>query len=394
MKRIIWIVVICFLQFTASECQSVPVIQGKIQTGAEQPEQYLPLLRGKKVGLVANNTAIKGDIHLLDFLILEKINVVMVFAPEHGFRGEASAGEVISDGKDSKTGVGLVSLYGEKRKPTPDLLKNIDIMVFDIQDVGCRFYTYLSTLFSVIEACAENHVPLIVLDRPNPNGDYVAGPVLKPEFSSFVGIVRVPVVHGCTLGEMALMINGEKWTVANDPCQLTIIKVLNYTHSMVYVPPVPPSPNLPNYQAIRLYPSLCFFEATSVSIGRGTEFPFQVIGGTLPGLGSFQFTPRDIPGFVNNPINEGKICFGIDLRNLEPVPQFTFRYFLDFYKQYPTEKEFLTSESWLDRLSGSDQLIKDIREGKTEEEMISSWLPELKQYKETRKKYLLYPDFE
>jgi uncharacterized protein YbbC (DUF1343 family) len=332
--------------------------------------------------------------HLLDFLIEKKINVSMVFAPEHGFRGEASAGETITDGKDTKTGVDIVSLYGKNRKPTPDLLKKLDVVVFDIQDVGCRFYTYLSTLFLVMEACAENNVPLIVLDRPNPNGDYVAGPVLNPAFTSFVGMVKVPVVHGCTVGEMAGMINGEKWTAAPDPCRLTVIKVSNYTHNTMYQPPVPPSPNLPNYQAVRLYPSLCFFEATSVSIGRGTAFPFQVIGGLLHALGDFQFTPVDIPGFVINPINEGEICYGVDLRNIDPVPAFTLSYFLDFYRKYPAETDFLTSERWLNLLSGSDLLIKGIREGKSEEELVSAWMPELIQYKEVRKKYLLYPDFE
>jgi uncharacterized protein YbbC (DUF1343 family) len=343
---------------------------------------------------VANNTAIKDTLHLLDFLIQEKINVVMVFAPEHGFRGDSSAGEIVSDGKDKKTGVNVVSLYGKNRQPSTEQLKQLDVVVFDIQDVGCRFYTYLSTLFLVIEACAENRVPLIILDRPNPNGDYVAGPMLNPEFTSFVGMVQVPVVHGCTMGEMASMINGEKWTKSPNTCNLTVIKVKNYTHSTRYEPPVPPSPNLPNYQSVRLYPSLCFFEATSVSIGRGTDFPFQVIGGTIPELGSFQFTPRDIPGVADNPVNKGKTCYGQDLRNISPVPNFTLSYFLDFYKKYPSEKDFLTSEKWLDRLSGSDLLINGIREGKTEKQLVSSWLPELNQYKEIRRKYLLYPDFE
>lgn len=363
-------------------------------TGAEQSDEYLPLLEGKNAGLVVNHTAITGEKHLLDFLIDHKINVVKVFAPEHGFRGEASAGEKVADGKDEKTGIEIVSLYGQNRKPSPNHLKNIDVMVFDVQDVGCRFYTYLSTLYLVIEACAENGIPLIVLDRPNPNGDYVAGPLLEPGFTSFVGMVPVPVVHGCTLGEMALMINGEKWHKAPQSCSIRVVKVKNYTHLTPYDPPTPPSPNLPNYQSIRLYPSLCFFEATSVSVGRGTPYPFQVIGGTLPALGDFTFIPKDIPGFVNNPVNEGKTCYGTDLRTLNPVPPFTLRFFIETREKYQDEKSFLTSERWFNLLAGTDKLLKGIREGKSESELTRQWMQDIERYKSIRKKYLLYPDFE
>jgi uncharacterized protein YbbC (DUF1343 family) len=394
MKNLLVMLSFCLIQFTTEAYHQQSGNQPALQTGAEQPSLYLPMLTGKRVGLAGNHTSVNGNLHLLDFLLQEKINVTMVFAPEHGFRGEASAGEKIMDGKDSKTGVSIISLYGQNRKPSSEVMKNLDIMVFDIQDVGCRFYTFLSTLYYVIEACAENNVPLLVLDRPNPNGDYVAGPMLKEGFTSFVGIVPVPVVHGCTFGEIAAMINGERWTKATDPCRITVIKVKNYTHTTEYQPPILPSPNLPNYQSIRLYPSLCFFEATSVSIGRGTSFPFQVVGGTLPASGSFQFTPQDIPGFVNNPINEGKICYGTDLRDIRPVPKFSLQYFLQFYKMYAVEKDFLTSERWLNLLAGSDQLIEGIRQGKTEEQLTASWQPELDQYKVIRKKYLMYPDFE
>jgi len=379
------------LSGSCSEQKTSPIA---ILTGAEQPERYLPLLKGKRVGLAGNHTSVKGNLHLLDFLLQEKINVTLVFAPEHGFRGEASPGEKIKDGKDIQTGVELVSLYGKNLKPSPEIMKKLDIVVFDIQDVGCRFYTFLSTLYYLLEVCAENHIPLVVLDRPNPNGDYVAGPVLKPEFTSFVGIIPVPVVHGCTMGEMAAMIIGEKWIKTTEPCSLTVIPVKNYTHLTEYHPPLPPSPNLPNYQAVRLYPSLCFFEATSVSIGRGTDFPFQVIGGTLPSLGNFMFTPKDIQGFVNNPVNEDKTCYGIDLRNVRPIPRFTLKYFLQFYKAYPEEKEFLTSERWLNLLSGNSALIQGIRDGLTEEQIAASWKGELENYLEIRKKYLLYPDSE
>lgn len=361
---------------------------------AEQPEAYLSLLKDKKVGLVVNQTARVGKIHLLDHLIAENIKVTRIFAPEHGFRGEASAGEKISDGKDPETGVQVISLYGKVHKPTPAYLDGLDVLVFDIQDVGCRFYTYLSTLYYCIEACAENDIPLVVLDRPNPNGDYVDGPILKPEFASFVGIVPVPVVHGCTLGEMALMINGENWHKAPSKADITVIQVQNYSHADKYELPVPPSPNLPNYQSVRLYPSLCLFEATSASIGRGTEFPFQVIGGTIPSLGDFSFTPVNMPGVAVNPVNMNKVCYGVDLRSVNPVPPFTLRYFLDFYKKYPSPGQFLTNERWFNLLAGTDATIRDIRAGKSEAEIVDSWRSGLDAYKSIRRKYLLYPDFE
>lgn len=397
MARILTILLIFLLGVPPVSCRN-RISGGQevvtVVTGAGQPEQYLPLLKGKNVGLVVNHTARVDEKHLLDFLLEQGVEVARIFAPEHGFRGEASAGEKVADGRDETTGVEIVSLYGEHRKPSPAQLEGLDILVFDIQDVGCRFYTYLSTLCLVMEACAENGVPLVVLDRPNPNGDYVAGPLLKPAFTSFVGMVPVPVVHGCTLGEMALMINGEKWHKAPTACDITVIKVRNYSHLTRYAPPVAPSPNLPNYSSVRLYPSLCFFEATSVSIGRGTPFPFQVIGGTRPELGSFTFVPEDIAGFVNNPINEGKTCYGTDLRTLDPVPPFTFSFFLEFYKKYPTEKEFLTSERWFNLLSGDDRVLQAIREGKSETEMATLWHDDLEAFKITRRKYLLYPDFE
>lgn len=365
-----------------------------VVTGAEQPQEYLPLLKGKRVGLVVNHTAMVKEVHLLDFLLESGIEVQKVFAPEHGFRGDASAGEKIVDGVDPKTGISVVSLYGDIRKPTPELLKDIEVLVFDIQDVGCRFYTFLSTLLLVIEAGAENNLPVVVLDRPNPNGDYVAGPVLKPQFVSFVGMVPTPIVHGCTLGEMALMMNGEKWHKAPRSCELHIIKVKNYSHRDLYELPVRPSPNLPNQLSVRLYPSLCFFEATSVSVGRGTDFPFQVLGGLKPLLGPFSFVPHDIPGVAVNPLNEGKTCYGVDLRTLKTVPEFTLRFFLDFYRKYDQEKEFLTNERWFNLLAGDDALLAGIRAGKSEAELVKSWSGELDAYKKIRKKYLLYPDFE
>ncbi|NQU55051.1 MAG: DUF1343 domain-containing protein [Bacteroidetes bacterium] len=365
----------------------------KIVTGAEQWEEYLPLLKGKSVGLVVNHTSMVGDNHLVDFLLSKNVKVEKIFAPEHGFRGDASAGAKIEDGIDKKTGIPVFSLYGETKKPTKEHLNNLDVVIFDIQDVGCRFYTYISTLHYVLEACAENDLPLLVFDRPNPNGDYVAGPILKPEFQSFVGMHPIPIVHGLTVGELAKMINGEKWHKAGKQCELEVIPVKNYTHSTKYELPVNPSPNLPNYLSVRLYPSLCFFEATSVSVGRGTEFPFQVLGGLKSDLGEFQFTPKSIPGVAINPLNKGKVCYGIDLCQLDEIPKFTLKYFLDFYAQFETEKEFITREQWVNKLAGTSDLIKQIREGKNEKEILESWQSELTEYKALRKKYLLYSDF-
>lgn len=365
-----------------------------IITGAEQPDLYISLLKDKKIGLVVNHTSVVGEIHLVDFLLAKNIEVAKIFAPEHGFRGDASAGEKIEDGVDKKTGVPVFSLYGKTRKPTPGHLSGLDVIIFDIQDVGCRFYTYISTLHLVIEACAENDLKLIVLDRPNPNGDYVAGPIMKSEFKSFVGMDPIPIVHGLTVGELAKMINGEKWHKAEQNCKIQVIPVKNYTHSTKYKLPIKPSPNLPNYLSVRLYPSLCFFEATSVSVGRGTDFPFQVLGGLKPNLGEFKFTPVSIPGVAVNPQNKDEVCYGVDLRELNEIPKFTLKYFFDFYSKFEKEKEFLTRERWLNQLAGTEDLIQQIRNGNSEKEIVESWQPELKKYKALRKKYLLYPDFE
>ncbi len=387
MNRAIVFVLLLFL-FGGESCASKKII-----TGAELSERYLPLLNGKRVGLVVNNTSKVNDKHLVDFLLENHVHLVKIFAPEHGFRGDVSAGGEVEDGLDTKTGLPVLSLYGKNKKPTAEHLAGLDVIIFDIQDVGCRFYTYISTLHLVMEACAENGVPLIVFDRPNPNGDYVAGPVRKKGFESFVGMDPIPIVHGCTIGELAQMINEEGWLLTKNKCELTIIPVKNYNHSMRYSLPEKPSPNLPNDLAVRLYPSLCFFEATSVSVGRGTDFPFQVLGGLHEDLGDFEFVPNSIPGVAVNPLNNGKKCYGVDLRKLENIPHFTLKYFLDFYKKYENEEEFLTNESWLNLLAGTDELIKQIREGKSEQEILKSWQPELVKFKELRKKYLLYPDF-
>lgn len=362
--------------------------------GAAQTETYLPLIKDKKVGLVVNNSSLIGDVHLVDLLLDKGIEVKKIFAPEHGFRGDVANGGEVVNGVDVNTGLPIISLYGDNRKPTTEQLTDLDVLIFDIQDVGCRFYTYISTLHLVLEACAENKVPLVVLDRPNPNGDYVAGPIRKDGFESFVGMDPIPIVHGCTIGELAQMINGEGWYEEPVECDLRVISVKNYDHKTGYSLPVAPSPNLPNDLSVRLYPSLCFFEATSVSIGRGTDFPFQVIGGVNKNLGSFEFTPKSIPGVSDNPPLKDETCYGVDLRTLKDIPTFTLKYFLDFYHKYQDEKDFLTRERWLNLLAGTDDLIKQIREGKTEADILESWKPELDNYKQLRKKYLLYPDFE
>lgn len=367
--------------------------QDSLKTGADQPEVYLPLLRKKSVALVVNQTSMVGNQNLTDFLVSKKVKVKRIFAPEHGFRGEQGAGATVSNSKDSKTGVSIISIYGKNSKPTSKQLSGIDIVIFDIQDVGCRFYTYISTLHYVMEACAENRKKLLILDRPNPNGDYCDGPVLQPEFRSFVGMDPIPVVHGCTIGELAQMINGEGWLKNGIKVDLRVIPVKNYLHSTKYEPPVKPSPNLPNYLSIRLYPSLCFFEATSVSVGRGTQFPFQVLGHPGREFGDFSFTPKSLPGMELNPLHKDVACYGVDLRDLKEAPKFTLSFFLEWYHKFQKKDEFITRPKWFNMLMGNETVLKLIKEGKNEDEIRKSREAELNLYKEMRKKYLLYPEF-
>lgn len=360
--------------------------------GADQPENYLSLLQNKNVALVINQTSNVNDQSLADFLLSKKINVKLIFAPEHGFRGDVDGGATIKNSVDTKTGLPIVSIYGSNRKPSPEQLKGIDLVIFDIQDVGCRFYTYISSLHYVMEACAENKIKIFILDRPNPNGDYCDGPVLKPEFRSFVGMDPVPVVHGCTIGELAQMINGEAWLKNGVKADLQVIPVKNYTHAMKYELPVKPSPNLPNYHSVRLYPSLCCFESTNVSVGRGTEFPFQVLGYPDPKFDKFSFMPQSIVGVETNPMHKNVKCYGDDLRNLKEAPQFTLSFFMDWYKRFQDDKKFIKSERRFNLLIGNDLVLKLIKEGKTEKEIRQSWQSELNTYKEMRKKYLIYPE--
>lgn len=358
--------------------------------GADQPELYLSLLKGKRIGMVVNHTSTAQGKHIVDFMVANGIAVKLLFAPEHGLRGEADAGEKIGNSIDEKSGIPIQSIYGKNNRPTPEQLKELDLIIYDIQDVGCRFYTYISTLHYVMEACAENGKALLVLDRPNPNGDYCDGPVLQSPFKSGVGVDPLPVVHGCTVGELARMINGEKWLKNGLQCNLQVIPVKNYQHNSIYEPPIKPSPNLPNYTSIRLYPSLCFFEATSASIGRGTTYPFQVIGFPNPKFGDFSFTPVSLKGFEMNPVQKEQKCYGDDLRELKEIPQFTLRYFINWYQKFEQPTDFLTRVRWFNLLIGNDEVIKMIQSGKSENEIRESWQKELSEYKKIRSKYLLY----
>ncbi len=387
MKKLFFL---CFLAPAFLRVLSLSAQQ--VTTGAERISEYLPLLQGKRVGLVVNHTSILGkeQTHLLDTLLTLEVEVKAVFAPEHGFRGDADAGETIRDGKDIRTGTPIISLYGTNKKPTAQQMASVDIIVFDIQDVGARFYTYISTMYYVMEVCAKTAKKLIVLDRPNPC-DYIEGPVLKPAYKSFVGIVPIPVLHGCTVGELARMFNGEGWTgKEKNACDLTVIPVKGWVHGQDYSLPVKPSPNLPNDRSIQLYPSLCLFEATRISVGRGTTFPFQVLGAPDKKYGNFSFTPRSLPGFDKNPVHKDQTCYGVDLRGNLPSTGFSLHYFLEFYRRSNEETKFFSRANWFDLLMGTDTVRKEILAGKTEEEITAGWQEELNAYKEMRANYMLY----
>lgn len=381
------IIMVLFFISNIAYCQSV-------QTGAEQIEKLLPLLENKRVALVVNQTSIVGKrkTHLLDTLINLKINVIKVFAPEHGFRGDADAGENIKNGHDIQSGIPILSLYGKNKKPTSAQLDDIDIILFDIQDVGARFYTYISTMHYIMEACAENKTPLIITDRPNPC-DYIDGPVREANQKSFVGMHPIPILHGCTIGELALMINGEKWLKNGVQCDLTIIPVIGWTHNQPYSLPIKPSPNLPNEQSIALYASLCPFEGTSVSIGRGTHTPFQIIGSPYTLEYPFHFTPHPLKGFDKNPIHKGKKCHGIDLQKVEVPQGFSLRYIIDFYQAYQRAGKaysFFSRASWFDLLLGTTSVREGIIAGLDEKTLRNQWQKEINNYKKIREKYVIY----
>lgn len=396
MKTIIWFSLLLCSFLLTPEIHAVVPQKATLKLGAERIDVITRLLKEKRVGLVVNQTSIleNQQIHLLDALLSEGVQVKKVFAPEHGFRGTADAGETVNDSRDQKTGIPIVSIYGKNKKPTNAQLADLDVIVFDIQDVGARFYTYISTLHYVMEACAANGKEFVVLDRPNPN-DFVDGPIRQKGMESFVGVDPLPLLHGLTVGELAWMINKEGWLGSTpDTCQLKIVKIENWKHGDPYWLPVKPSPNLPNDQAIRLYPSLCFFEATNVSIGRGTYYPFQVIGFPDKKYGDFSFTPVSLPGFDTNPLQKNKECFGVDLREYPFEGGLSLRFFLDFYNKAGKDQAFFFARpSWFDLLAGTKELRFQIVRGMTEEEIRESWQPALTQYKEMRKKYLLYPDY-
>jgi uncharacterized protein YbbC (DUF1343 family) len=361
-----------------------------IQTGTAQIMEYLPLLQAKKVGLVVNHTALVGNTHLVDTLLSLGVKIQKVFAPEHGFRGDVDAGEHFQNSTDRKTGLPIVSLYGKNKKPSPEQIADLDILLFDIQDVGVRFYTYISTLHYVMEACAENQKKLLVLDRPNPNGSYVDGPIREYKFKSFVGMHPIPIVHGLTVGELAQMINGEKWLKHSLQCDLTVVKNRNYNHNLPYSLPAKPSPNLPNDLAILLYPSICLFEGTVVSVGRGTEFPFQVIGAPEKQLGSFAFTPRSIEGMSKNPLHKDNTCYGIDFRNKNNLKgQFTLKYVIDFYEKTTNKSKFFNK--YFDTLLGTAKVREQIIAGLSDGQIRATWEKDLQTYRLKRQKYLLYP---
>ena len=361
---------------------------GKFKTGAENHQVYLPLLANKKVGIVTNPTGIvENKKHLVDFLLEKQIYLQKIYAPEHGFRGIADAGEMIKDGKDSKTNLPIISLYGNNKKPKPEQLADIDVMLFDIQDVGARFYTYISTLHYVMEACAENNIELLVLDRPNPNGTIVDGPVLEMEHKSFVGMHPIPVLHGMTIGEYAKMINGQKWLTNGIQCKLKVIPCTNYKREMTYSLPVKPSPNLPNDQAINLYASLCFFEGTNVSVGRGTEKQFQIYGSPFLSNFNFSFTPISNFG-AKDPLHKNVLCIGEDLTKIEKVKRLELKWLIKAYSDTSDKTVFFND--FFTKLAGTKKLQEQIVNGVSEKEIRNSWEASLNSFKEMRKQYLIY----
>ena len=367
--------------------------QDRIETGAEQTGRYLPLLEGRRVGIMTNHTGTVGRTHLVDTLRSLGVDIRVVFAPEHGFRGQADAGESVASYRDQKTGIDVVSVYGSTKRPPDSIMQRLDVLLFDIQDVGLRYYTYLSSMHYLMEACAANGKRLIVLDRPNPNGHYVDGPILDMKYKSGVGWLPIPVVHGMTLGELGLMVNGERWLPASRTCDLTVIPCKNYTHQTLYKLPIPPSPNLPNMKSIYLYPSTCYFEATPVSLGRGTDLPFQVYGHPNMTGYSYSFTPRSIPG-AKNPPQLGKLCHGVNLSNMSDEEIWKrgidLSYVIDAYRNLNMDDHFF--RSFFELLIGTDYVRKMIKEGKSAEEIKARWKDDVEKFKVQRKPYLLYEE--
>ena len=375
----------------ATACSNTP--STRIHVGAERSELYLPLLSNKNVALVVNQTSMIGGQHLLDYLLTHQVKVVRIFAPEHGFRGDHDAGALVNHDIDAKTGIPITSIYGANKKPDKTLMDEVDVVIFDIQDVGARFYTYISSMHYMMEAAAESGTTFMVFDRPNPNGRYVDGPILEPAFKSFVGLHPIPVLHGMTVAELALMIKGERWINHAEDLQLITISNAGYRREMPYHLPVAPSPNLPNDQSIQLYPSLCFFEATPISIGRGTDFPFQVMGHNTVALGHFEFTPTSRPGAALHPKLEGKLLQGLDLRNSD-IHGLDLQLFVQAYQQFADHQQrFFEHVDFMDKLAGTDSLRLALEQGQSLEQIRLSWQSGLQKFRQQRQPYLLYPDY-
>lgn len=381
-----------FFIFSATLILSVQAdeAKGSIVVGAQQYTKYLPQLKNKRVGLVVNQTSTVEQIHLVDSLREKNVNITKIFAPEHGFRGDHDAGAHVKNAVDSKTGIPLISIYGNNKKPSAEVLADVDVIIFDIQDVGVRFYTYISSMHYMMEAAAEQEVEFIVLDRPNPNIAYVDGPILEPQFKSFVGMHPIPIVHGMTVGELANMIKGEGWINQAAALELNVIPVSGYTRATSYSLPIKPSPNLPNDTAISLYPSLCFFEATPISIGRGTDFAFQVIGYSPVALGEFSFTPRAIKGAALNPKFKNQAVQGLDLRQAT-TKGLDLSYLISAYKQLNNNDiTFFERADFMDKLAGTDKLRLAIEAGQSAQQIKQTWQAALMQFKQQRAPYLLY----
>lgn len=388
MKKLpLFILLLC----SALLCQAQ---KDRVILGDEQTSEYFPLLKDKRIAIFSNHTGMIGDKHLLDILLENKLNAVAIFSPEHGFRGDADAGEHVSSSVDSKTGVPILSLYdGKLGKPSAASMRKFDILIVDIQDVGLRFYTYYASMCRLMDACAEYNKKVLILDRPNPNGHYVDGPILDMKHKSGVGWLPIPIVHGMTLGELALMVNGEGWLPGARKCDLAVIKCKNYTHQTKYRLPIPPSPNLPDMKSIYLYPSTCFFEATPVSLGRGTSLPFQVYGHPNMTGYSYSFTPRSIPG-AKNPPQLNKLCHGVNLSNMSDEEIWKrgvdLSYVIDAYRNLNLDDHFF--RSFFELLVGRDYVRKMIKEGKSADEIKAMWKDDVEKFKEQRKPYLLYDE--
>ena len=363
-----------------------------VKTGAEQIFAYIDLLEGRRVGIVANHTSVIGKEHLVDSLLSRGVNVIKIFSPEHGFRGSADAGASVESGKDERTGIPVISLYGQKQKPAKEDLSGVEVMIYDIQDLGVRFYTYISTMHYIMEACAENGIPLILLDRPDPNGHYTDGPILEPALRSFVGMHPIPVVYGMTSGELAQMINGEGWLANSAKCDLTVIKCNGYTHSTVYDLPVNPSPNITSMEAVYLYPTLCFFEGTIMNVGRGTDFPFRIIGSPAYPDKSFSYTPSPNAGNAN-PMHNGQLCYGMDFTSMDKnslaeIRNISIEWIIDAWNKMGRRDDFFIA--YFNTLAGTGKLRDQIISGLSADEIRASWEPGLKKFRAARQKYLIY----